>query len=915
MSNTRLNPIYVALDSHQYARAAKLAATLPTSNRLGRALLAYAYYKSGQTSSAKKVIEEILDWDGEKVECDADDISESLEVKPNKTDWSNLPTKLCPPDLADETTLDTLSITMIGINMSEMVYKLYAWVGEYHATIRLFSQPKQFVAGLQILVQSDRNDAILESMQALALQMSRISPLYTAWAARTALWQWQFADKKVDDVRLQMLPRLAESLAEKVVEASGTIEDCQLWVQILRSQSKWEGILDILPKLAKMPPVQILEISIECHTNLEQWGRAQNACVDLLRKQSGGQWSTWKSLIACSLEKGGFEETECVSKKLLDELQSSLQQDRTLSLVFCELALVGIQHRSKKTIDLQMAIQDYANAFSSKMSCVFEDLESYLNKFIETANKDEVEAMSNWVDDLRQANILEKGEENCYKLRSLIFSLQVMRKCKFDQLPKWTYVADAWISFPTTASIQKENQPSDELVLLAVDRLLEGEEPGKEDLLTAATMLEMGLKKSSYNPYLKLRLLDVYRGLGACDRCWELFQDLGIKHIQFDSCTYLILPILLEGGLYEQALVVANETLKFHISTISDTSNFISRALENGNWSKADEFLNFQRKRMNNSLTLLQSKGVIMDCAPLMTERVASAHGIFGGDDDLERATRMLREVHNTMGAPSLVCMDEKQLISDNRDLSILPVGMVASTSEEIRQGVLQKKFYHGILLRAVMILDVMKGPKKGKVIQRSEILTKRCDNLLQVIKKGESSNCRWVDLVKVLSRMIVVVTSGMPLVEGDSLKLREGRAIELAKEGSSIIQEMENGQSIGLTIVQHLVPTMALIKMIAKIFHAFGWGKRKKKEIVKTLAALAASLKSCMSTMLQQVESSLVMNVAAVNPMPSIIILDSSVWDEVQSYVHASKVGMQGRLSRILHEFMAELDTFKQTE
>jgi len=516
---------------------------------------------------------------------------------------------------------------------------------------------------------------------------------------------------------------------------------------------------------------------------------------------------------------------------------------------------------------------------------------------------------------LRQANTLEKGEENCYKLRSIIFSLQVMRKCNFDQLPKWTSIADTWIAFPTTASIQKENQPSDELVLLAVDRLLQGEQTEKGDLMTAATILEMGLKKSSYNPYLKLRLLDVYRDLGACDRCWELFENLGIKHIQFDSCTYFILPILLEGGLYQQALKIANDTLKFHISTISDTSNFISRALESGNWSKADEFLNFQRQRMNHSLTLMQSKGVIMDCAPLMTEKVGSAHGIVGGDDDIERAKRMLSEVHNTMGAPSLVCMDENQLVSDNRDLSILPVGMAAPTSAEIRQVVLQKKFYHGILLRAVMILDVMKGPKKGKVIQTSKILGKRCDKLLEVIEKQESRNCGWIDLAKVLSKMVVVVTSGHPLVKGDSLKSREERAVELAKEGSSIIQKIKDKQATGLIIAQHLVPIMALVKMIAKIFHAFGWGKRKKKESVNALAALTAALKLSMLKMLERVESSLVTNVAEINPMPSMNILDGSVWDEVESYVNTSKVGMKGRLSRILHEFVAELDTFEQIE
>jgi hypothetical protein len=45
---SKLHPVYVALDNYQYSRAIKLAAALPDSNVLGKALLAHAYYKSGQ---------------------------------------------------------------------------------------------------------------------------------------------------------------------------------------------------------------------------------------------------------------------------------------------------------------------------------------------------------------------------------------------------------------------------------------------------------------------------------------------------------------------------------------------------------------------------------------------------------------------------------------------------------------------------------------------------------------------------------------------------------------------------------------------------------------------------------------------------------------------------------------------------
>lgn len=45
---SKLHPVYVALDNFQYSRAIKLASALPDDNVLGKALLAHAYYKSGQ---------------------------------------------------------------------------------------------------------------------------------------------------------------------------------------------------------------------------------------------------------------------------------------------------------------------------------------------------------------------------------------------------------------------------------------------------------------------------------------------------------------------------------------------------------------------------------------------------------------------------------------------------------------------------------------------------------------------------------------------------------------------------------------------------------------------------------------------------------------------------------------------------
>jgi hypothetical protein len=58
--SSKLHPVYVALDAHQYSRAIKLASALPDSNTLGKALLAHAYSKSGQRYSALVTLHSIL---------------------------------------------------------------------------------------------------------------------------------------------------------------------------------------------------------------------------------------------------------------------------------------------------------------------------------------------------------------------------------------------------------------------------------------------------------------------------------------------------------------------------------------------------------------------------------------------------------------------------------------------------------------------------------------------------------------------------------------------------------------------------------------------------------------------------------------------------------------------------------------
>ena len=132
-------------------------------------------------------------------------------------------------------------------------------------------------------------------------------------------------------------------------------------------------------------------------------------------------------------------------------------------------------------------------------------------------------------------------------------------------------------------------------------------------LLEAVALLEEAMDHSPYNPHLKIAAIGIYIQLGASYRALSIYQEIGVKQIQMDSCSYLILPSLINGGLYTSAVRLSSSILRLHSSTSKDIKNFASKALQNGYLFKAKEMSTFQRVKMRPSLLLLYSKGVVMD--------------------------------------------------------------------------------------------------------------------------------------------------------------------------------------------------------------------------------------------------------------------------------------------------------------
>jgi N-terminal acetyltransferase B complex non-catalytic subunit len=415
--------------------------------------------------------------------------------------------------------------------------------------------------------------------------------------------------------------------------------------------------------------------------------------------------------------------------------------------------------------------------------------------------------------------------------------------------------------------------PGDDLILLATQQLLR-KDPSTSDFYVAAVLLEAGIQNSPSNATLKLAALDVYSRLDAAARAWSIYQELQIKHIQLDTCTFLILPVLLSGGFYQEILKVCKGLLMLHTGVVRDTCEYSGRAMENGILSKAEEFMCFQREKMTNSLTAMEATGLILDSAPFFAHDAKDAglgvaHGIVGGEADFDRATDMVMEVRNPYGALSLLrrafdATDFKE-IADNRDLTTLSYEILyrrtVSSREDIINESVRRGHIHSLLIRSALCVNYTKGPKKGKIVKPSEELLNCCRSLLVGVDSAKQFcsklNLRGtIELMNAqleLCRLLVIISSGIGLENKaeDTLDEREKHGIKYIQSAkTALIQAtkmtsfLDASHDVGFVcclLPGSVVPFYALFRMCENVLETYGWGKRKQK--TKPIAAEFTSL------------------------------------------------------------------------
>jgi len=616
---------------------------------------------------------------------------------------------------------------------------------------------------------------------------------------------------------------------------------------------------------------------------------------------------------------------------------------------------------------LRDEIFKYGNKFGPVASCCFADVRSYLGVLVKATSsppgtndpsKDVLHVLQ-WAKELWTANFQsndsadvdvspDEFRERRKKIRTFIFAVQVIYGIAAElhdstaQLlqtyaPSESEMVTEWrtsLSFlPGVAPKdggQKEVLPGDEIVLLTSQYLqfhaneakltpVQQQQSSYDStskgtitprLLCAAGLLEEAMDHSPYNPHLKIASIGIYSQLHAAHRALTIYQDLGVKQIQLDSCSYLILPTLIRGGLYTSAIKLSTSILRLHGSTSKEVKDYATRALRNGLLFKAKEMATFQKERMRPSLQLLQSKGLVMDAAPLMIlsdlggdimaarqqqqkgggrsilpVRLGAEKGYCGNvDEDATRAEKIAIDAEGHFNAPSILhavaqlspaSLDDF-VSSDNRDMTVNSFEILHHNSHSTQGDTIIKSLrrgqMHGLLTRAIMVADVAIAPKKGKVPKSTDETVYRCHSLrhsllrakefLQGVDMDGVDRVLWEACCQLCEAIIVVIHgSDGGDKSDDTLASREKAAASIIDSTTQLVQSARTSEgcspSTGARICQllpdRIVPLFVLLETVAGLFSRFGWGKRKRntKAASGALADLALTFRDLLSDML----------------------------------------------------------------
>jgi tetratricopeptide (TPR) repeat protein len=411
--------------------------------------------------------------------------------------------------ITDETTLATLAVSLKTLNLPLTAYQMYARAAESMPTEVMLT--KTFSSGLAFLAAPSAWDAesqsrvethVLGQMQTVSLQLARVAVsasdnstlmLATSWACQSALWQLEWLPE--DDKRSLILPRLTESMARKLLQQENdknqrSKEIRLLCIRILKHQSKWDEILEILedlhsgdvatvdPAPMTTPPSEFgvsmkhQQIKLQTAEVMKKLHRYDDALIiyeSLLQSGPDG-WSCWLAHLECSTlgKNKDVSTTQALANKIINE-REGLHKLRGPHLILVEIATKELQQNStdENLRALGSTIQQYAENFAHRAKCTIMDLDQYLNVVLSHEKSDTdigdkpsggrnvTISLLQFAESLRKSNAFDGTDSDKKKcrsnLRAYIFAVKLTHKLLSSNkdltdkhLPDWTEIVKEW---------------------------------------------------------------------------------------------------------------------------------------------------------------------------------------------------------------------------------------------------------------------------------------------------------------------------------------------------------------------------------------------------------------------------------------------------------------------------------------
>ncbi|KAL8278029.1 hypothetical protein RQP46_009661 [Phenoliferia psychrophenolica] len=360
-----------------------------------------------------------------------------------------------------------------------------------------------------------------------------------------------------------------------------------------------------------------------------------------------------------------LQQSRVLFRGLADEGEKGLRE-RGFLLALLEIEKESRTRNWEEGTPLSQLVAEYFERFSTKMCCL-EDLKPYLAVLTPSeraAFRETVVAIADGTTDLSDK-----------KIWRVITASQIARSllAESDEATEvaaaLAYTKRYFQALPLGKGlVATELQPADDFALLAGQAFVSAWEfsHDRAHLEKAIAVLDFAAARSRYKYQIRILLVHLLRLLGASSLAVLHYRILGVKSIQYDTLSHVLLTraatfaIGNDPGLAEETAA----SQKWYTTGEHEASEMVIRAFNFKNYTKIEDFAIFQN-RLSRSLSkyTLAMEAVRMQVVKGVFDPVAGARTV-------EALARTLKS-----GGP----------FSDNRDYKTLP-SLQPSSQRSIRE-------------------------------------------------------------------------------------------------------------------------------------------------------------------------------------------------------------------------------------